>query len=174
MKNLLKGPLLRTLLDLFFMVAMIHSSKAFCENLHKTQPDMPIQIQSDTASIEQLKRQATYEGNVILTQGGHILHADKLTLKKDESGRLSLITAIGAPATFEGKFDLSTHPVHATAKMILYYPDKQLLVLQGEATMEHQQDKFKGPMLSYQMDKQIISASKQSDERPTITIHPRV
>ena len=163
MKNQLK--------TIFLAGVLLFSHSGFSAPL--TQVDTPIQIQSDTASIEQLSRQATYEGNVVLTQGNHILHADKLTIKQDKKGQISLMTAVGKPSTFEGKFNVSSHTVYATAKTIYYYPEKQLLVLEGDATMEHQQDKFKGPNLSYQMDKQIISGSKQSDERPTITIHPR-
>lgn len=136
--------------------------------------DTPIQIQSDNASFEQLSQQATHEGNVIMTQGAHVLHADKLTVKKDAKGELTVIKAVGKPATFTGNFAEEPQPVYATAKIIYYYPDKQLIVLEGAATLDHQQDKFKGPMLSYQIDKQIVSASKQSDERPIITIHPRV
>ncbi|MBS0286213.1 MAG: lipopolysaccharide transport periplasmic protein LptA [Proteobacteria bacterium] len=136
--------------------------------------DTPIQIQSDKASFEQLNQQATHEGNVIMTQGAHVLHADKLTVKKDAKGELTVIKAFGGPATFTGNFADDPQPVYATAKIIYYYPDKQLIVLEGMATLDHHQDKFKGPMLSYQIDKQIVSASKQSNERPTITIHPRV
>lgn len=169
MKN---PPILKLSQTLLFLASCCLAPHAW-GTYDPTQENAPIQIQSDTAYIEQLSKQATYEGNVILKQGTHILHADKLTLKKNDQGHLALITATGSPATFEGKLEISTHTIYAAAKTILYHPDKKLLELQGEATMEHQQDKFKGPMLSYQLDKQIISASKQSDERPTIIIHPR-
>lgn len=139
----------------------------------KIDPTSPIQIQADSASFDQTKQEAVHTGNVILTQGTHELHADTLTLKKDLKGQLNVITAIGNPATFNGKRQNDPNPVYATAKTIYYYPDKQLVVLEGSATIEHQKDKFRGPVLSYQLDKQIINATKQSDERPIITIHPR-
>lgn len=139
----------------------------------KIDPKTPIEIQADSASFDQVKQEAIHMGNVILTQGMHELHSDKLTIKKDAKGHLAVITAIGAPATFTGKRLNDPNPVYATAKTIYYYPDKQLLVLEGSATIDHQQDKFRGPMLSYQLDKQIINATKQSDERPIITINPR-
>ncbi|MGD9591144.1 MAG: lipopolysaccharide transport periplasmic protein LptA [Candidatus Berkiella sp.] len=134
----------------------------------------PIEIQSDVASFEQRSRQATHEGNVVMIQGNNVLHADKLSVKKDTQGLLTVVKAMGNPATFTGTFENDPKPVYATAKIIYYYPDKQLIVLEGSATLDHQEDKFKGPMLSYQIDKQIVSAAKQSNERPTITIHPRV
>lgn len=139
----------------------------------KIDPKTPIQIQADSASFDQTKQEAVHIGNVILTQGTHELHSERLTIKKDIKGRLTVITAVGAPASFTGKRQNDPNPVYATAKTIYYYPDKQLLVLEGDATLEHQQDKFRGPVLSYQLDKQIINATKQSDQRPIITIHPR-
>ncbi|MBN9288422.1 MAG: lipopolysaccharide transport periplasmic protein LptA [Gammaproteobacteria bacterium 39-13] len=159
-------------------VFMLFLGSVFCSSLFasiaKIDPNTPIQIQSDIASFEQISRQACHEGNVILTQGSNELHADKLTAKKDPKGNLTVITAIGKPATFTGKVENSPQPIFATAKTIYYYPDKQLIVLEGAATLDHQQDKFRGPVLSYQLDKQMVSAEKQSNERPTITIHPRV
>lgn len=154
------------------LLTIFISTGAFA-SVPKIDPDEPIHIQSDIASFEQISRQAFHEGNVILTQGPHVLHADKLTAKKDLNGNLTVITAMGNPATFTGKVENNPEPVYATAKTIYYYPDKQLIVLEGAATLDHQQDKFRGPTLSYQLDKQMVSAAKQSNERPTITIHPR-
>jgi lipopolysaccharide export system protein LptA len=137
-------------------------------------PSTPIHIQSDVASYEQVSQQATHEGNVVLIQGTHELHADKLTARKEPKTNFTLITAIGKPATFTGKVGTDPHPIYATAKTIYYYPDKQLIRLEGAATIDHQQDKFRGPVLSYQLDKQIVSATRLSNERPTLTIQPRV
>lgn len=133
----------------------------------------PITIQSDTAAVEQLSHQATHSGNVIMTQGAHELRADTLTVKKDPKGGLTVITATGNPASFSGKRLDEPDPLVATAKTIYYYPDKQLVVLEGSATLEHQKDKFQGPSLSYNLDKQVISATSQSQDRPTVTLHPR-
>jgi len=152
------------------MLSVPLSLFAHTSALHSEQP---ITIQSDTASVEQLKHHAVHEGNVILTQGLHTLCADRLTIQKDLKGNLSVITATGNPARFSGKKENEIEPLLATAKIIYYYPDKQLVVLEGAATLEHQQDKFQGPSLRYQLDKQVISATSQSQDRPTVTLHPR-
>lgn len=137
------------------------------------EPNAPLQIRADKATIEQTSRQAIYLGNVILTQGSRVLHADKLEVKQDSQGRWDVIRATGNPARFTGNLDTNSQPVYGTAKTIYYYPDKQLVILEGGAVLEHEKDKFQGPTLSYEIDKRIISATKQSDERPTITIQPR-
>ncbi len=140
-----------------------------CTVLAAPNKKMPsaIEIQSDAASVQQLTRQAVHEGNVVMKQGDNTLYADKLIIQKDEKGALSEITAIGKPATFKGT-------IFASAKTIHYYPAKQLILLEGDATLIHQQDKFHGPTLSYQIDKQVVFATKSNQERPTIIFHPQV
>ena len=108
-----------------------------------------------------------------MTQGENELRSDKLVIQKNEQGKLDVIKATGNPAHFKGKRENDLHPLNATANIIYYYPDKQLIVLEGSATLEHQQDKFEGPSLSYYMEKQVISATSQNDSRPTVILHPR-
>lgn len=159
-----------------FLVFLCLGIIAPCSHSHPVatlDPDLPIKIQSDMASIEQLKQEAVYTGNVIMTQGEHELKADELIIKKELHGGLSVITAKGNPAHFTGKRVDDPAPLFATANIIHYYPTKQLIVLEGEATLEHQKDKFSGPSLSYHLEKQVISATSQSDARPTVILHPR-
>lgn len=162
----------KTLNFLFLLMGIIYCNlvQAYPAGLD---PNKPIKIQSNDASLEQLKQEAVYRGNVIVTQDDNILRSDELIVKRDPHGRLNVITATGKPATFTGKRANDLKPLHATAQTIYYYPEKQLIVLEGEATLEHEQDKFAGPSLSYNLEKQVISASSQKDVRPTVILHPR-
>lgn len=132
-----------------------------------------IEIVSDKAYFQPRLHQATHEGNVIMKQDSQVLKADKLIIERNKAGQLSHLTATGNPATFSGQLENNKPPVYASAKVIRYFPDKQLLILEGNATLTHEQDKFKGPVLSYQIDKQVVNATKQSNERPTLLIQPR-
>lgn len=159
---------------LFPLLGCLYSALAHCA----TKPplgdlSLPIQVQSDQASFEHALKQATHSGNVVLTQGNHTLHADKLVLKKDPKTDANIIVATGKPATFTGLMSNDPSPLNASADTIYFYPDQHLLVLEGKATITHEKDKFKGPSLSYQIDKQIITATASKQERPTIVIEPR-
>lgn len=134
---------------------------------------LPIEIQSDVATFEHALEQAVYEGNVVMTQGSHTLHADKLLIQKNTEDGTSCFIATGTPATFKGLVADSPVPVSATAKTITFHPESQLLVFEEDATLNHQQDKFKGPSLSYRLDTQTITANANGHVRPTITIQPR-
>lgn len=156
---------------LFILLTLISSQ---CLAYVGIDPNAPIQITSDSGFYEQLQGQAFYQGNVIIIQGTHELKADKVSVKRDRKGSLTVITAMGNPARYTGKLASDPAPVYASAKTIYYYPDKQLVVLEGAATLVHEQDKFEGPTLNYQLDKQVISAASHKKERPTITIYPQV
>lgn len=139
----------------------------------KINPNAPIQIQSDNALLDQKSGQLIYQGTVIMTQGQNTLLSDKLTVKRDTRGSFEVILATGSPAKFDAIFENDPQPIHATAKTIYYYPEKQLLVLEGSATLDHEQDKFKGPLLRYELDKKVVSASSLNNQRPVITLYPR-
>lgn len=133
---------------------------------------LPIHIQSDQASFEHAIKQATHQGNVVLTQGSHELHADKLVVKK-EANDVNVLIATGKPATFKGLMMNDPNPVTASANTIYFYPDKKLIVFEGNATLTHEKDKFKGPSLSYHIEQQTIIATSTQQERPSIVIQPR-
>lgn len=167
MKNLLKF--------CAFLSFLFSEMYASCLHAYPTtlNPDEPIKIQADTASIEQLKQKAVYTGNVIMIQGEHELRANELVIKKEPNSGLNVITAKGDPAHFTGKRLNDPHPLLATANIIYYYPAKQLIILEGAATLDYQKDRFEGPTLSYHLEKQVISATSQNDLRPTVILHPR-
>lgn len=156
---------------------LLFSVGFFMSGTHAAQPQpmgdlsLPIQIQSDQASFEHALKKATHTGNVVMVQGTNELYAEKLIMKKDLQG--DVLVATGNPATFKGVMADDPAPITGTAEKITYFPAKKLLVLEGNATLHHQQDKFKGPSLSYQLDKQLVTATANRHERPTIVIQPR-
>ena len=98
---------------------------------------------------------------MVLTQGSHELHADKLVVKK-EANDVNVLIATGKPATFKGLMMNDPNPVTASANTIYFYPDKKLIVFEGNATLTHEKDKFKGPSLSYHIEQQTIIATSTS------------
>ncbi len=76
-----------------------------------TNPDAPIEIESDTLEVEDQKHVATFIGNVVATQGSMKLRADRLKADYTQTG--------GADAT-TGKTQirdiLATGAVHITSK----------------------------------------------------------
>lgn len=133
----------------------------------------PIEIKSDLATFEHARQEATYEGHVEMIQGKNILHADKLVIKTEQDSQTQCFEAIGLPATYSGYLANDPEPFTATAQSIFYYPNKRLLIFKDDATLTYKQDKFKGPSLRYDLEKQTVHATSNGHARPTITIQPR-
>lgn len=132
-----------------------------------------VEIESDSVRIEKTTQQAIYLGNVRVKQNDSLLTADKLVVKKNRTGGIEVMIASGKPANFTGNIMEKDQPIFGSANIIYFYPDKQLVELEGQAELQHLQDKFKSPKLSYAMDKQIISANRTENQRPLIIMQPR-
>ena len=135
--------------------------------------DEPIQIQSDKAIFDQNLGKAFYRGNVSLIQGSQRLLAQELIITRTKDGKIAEFKAIGKPAKFNGSMESEHEPIHASAQTIYYFPEHGRLSLQGNAKIEFKQDIFQGPMLEYDFRKNLISANRQQDERPTIILQPK-
>ena len=86
----------------FFYILLLFSPKiAFAE---KADREKPIEIESDTMTVDDTKNTSTYQGDVILTQGTLIIKADKLIVRADNQG-FQHSTSIGHPKTFKQKRD---------------------------------------------------------------------
>jgi lipopolysaccharide export system protein LptA len=64
--------------------------------------DQPVNIEADRVEIDDQKKEAVFEGNVVLTQGTLMLKADRIIVDQDETGFQSGI-AFGRPAYFRQK-----------------------------------------------------------------------
>jgi len=60
-----------------------YSGRAFAEAADR---DKPIDLEADSVKVDDAKHTSTYFGNVILTKGTIIIHADKLIVREDQEG----------------------------------------------------------------------------------------
>lgn len=61
---------------------------------------LPVDIQSDSAHFDEKTGETLYEGNVTVTQAGHELRSDTLTIHRTREGKIDHIIATGNPAYF--------------------------------------------------------------------------
>lgn len=70
----------------------------------KADRDKPVNIEANTLHVDDAKKVAVYEGNVILTQGTLTITADRIEVRQDDQG-FSSGDADGKPAYFRQKMD---------------------------------------------------------------------
>lgn len=134
----------------------------------------PITIESDQAQIDEKKAISVYSGNVVLSQDGIKIHADKITLVGD-AGQLRKLIAVGSPVRFSRLGDKRHSAVEGEAKKIEYFSQRNKVILSDEAKLSQGGNQFSGNRIEYDIDNQTVAAtvSKTGKQRVQVTIQPQ-
>lgn len=141
----MRNPNLKPLLCLCAALLLVAAPGAHAE---KADRDKPINLESNTATVDDVKKVSIYEGNVILTQGTLEIRADKLVVKEDAEG-FQFGTAYGNPASFRQKREGYDEYIEGYALRIEYDSKKDLVQLFTQARMKRNQDEARGNFISY-------------------------
>src|SRR4249920_1028384 len=66
----------------------------------QTDRDKPVNIEADRLTIDDIKKESVFEGNVTVSQGTLLLKADKVIVRQDAGG-FNYAYAYGKPAYFK-------------------------------------------------------------------------
>jgi len=133
--------------------------------------NQPIHVQADTVEIDDKKGVSVYRGNVILTQGSIILHADTLTVEHPKR-QLQKAIAQGKPAQFQQDLDKKGGQVKAHASTMEYVAGAQVLTLSGKAEVWQDGNEFSGSRIDYDLKTDVVHARSGESERVQVTIQP--
>ena len=110
--------------------------------------DQPIELEADTVTVNDAKKISTYSGNVILTQGSLVIHADKLIVHEDEQG-FQHSTSTGNPSTFKQKREGKNEYMEGSAQRIEYDGRMDKVQLYTRASVKRGGDIVHGDYISY-------------------------
>ncbi|MEO5703092.1 MAG: lipopolysaccharide transport periplasmic protein LptA [Gammaproteobacteria bacterium] len=136
--------------------------------------NQPINIEADTADIDDKAGTTIYRGNVIVTQGSIRLTGGTVTIYSP--GRtLEKVTAEGNPARFQQRPDNKNEDMRAQSRTMEYLIDTEKLILLGDAHLWQGEDKISGNRIDYDIKADIGKATKGagSGERVKVIIQPR-
>lgn len=109
--------------------------------------EKPVNIEADSAFLDNEKGHAVYSGNVVITQGTIKIRASKVEITAPDS-EIQLIHASGAPVRFEQKMDNGTL-AKGTARNFKYYVENKKIVLSGTAQLAQNKDIFNSEHMEY-------------------------
>jgi lipopolysaccharide export system protein LptA len=140
----------------------------------------PIEIQADSAKISEAKQTAIYFGNVELVQGTLKIICDQLIVFNSPSG-VERVEARGTPASYSQKMDPEKARVDAAAGRIIYLPAKSQIRLEDNAKIEQGGNIFEGQLIEYDLEKQVLMATGDTDnsepgdakQRVKMTLQPQ-
>lgn len=110
--------------------------------------DKPIDLEADSVIVDDAKQISTYSGNVILSQGSLVIHADTLVVRED-SGGFQHSTALGNPTGFKQKIEGKNEYMEGSAKRIEYDGRMDKVQLFGKASVKRGDNIIQGEYISY-------------------------
>ncbi len=128
-----------------FILGFAASLNAFAEAADRNQP---IELEADTVTVNDAKKISTYFGNVILTQGSLVIHAEKLIVREDEQG-FQHSTSTGNPSTFKQKREGKNEYMEGSAQRIEYDGRMDKVQLYTRASVKRGEDIVRGDYISY-------------------------
>ena len=134
----------------------------------------PIQVESDSARLDDQTGTATYTGNVRVTQGEARMEADKVVLRRS-NGELRSIQAHGKPATYRQPETEQDPKLYAEGHRIVYSAGDSLITFERKALIRQAGDSFSGHLIRYEIDKRVVTAESAEDDRTDrvrMTIEP--
>ncbi|MCK5698025.1 MAG: lipopolysaccharide transport periplasmic protein LptA [Gammaproteobacteria bacterium] len=140
-----------------------------------------INLEADSADIDDLKGISIYSGNVVLTQGSMVIKSTKLTIYYDKNKELEKAVATGHKnklATFKQRPEGKTTDFFARAETMIYYLQKDKIHLLKQAYINQDGDTFSGDKIVYDTKKETVAANSNKSNRNDggrvrVTIQPK-
>lgn len=116
----------------------------------KADREKPVNIESDTLRVDDVKQTATYEGNVVLTQGTLLLTSDRLDVRQDGQGFTSgEAHGLTKPVYFRQKQEAKDQYVEGVGKRIDYDAVTDIVKLIGNARLKRGEEEVRGNVIIY-------------------------
>lgn len=121
---------------------------AFPAAAEKADREKPINLEADRVSIDDAKQIATFEGNVLLTQGTLQIRGDRMEVRQDKDG-FKYGTTWGNLAYFKQKRDGYDEYIEGWAERIEYDGRAETMQMFNRAQMRRGEDEVRGNYISY-------------------------
>lgn len=126
-----------------------------------TDSQQPINVQADSADLDNNKGILVYRGNVIITQGSMKVLGHTVTITRNKDGEIEMMTSQGNPAYYEQKPSADDPVVKSYARTIQYQVTKKLVILIDNAKVVQNNNVFTGDKIVYDTSRKLISAGNK-------------
>jgi lipopolysaccharide export system protein LptA len=137
-----------------FCLALAASLPAWAD---KTDKNKPVNLEADSAHLDENQKVAVYEGHVVLTQGTLMITADRIEVRQDDQG-FSSGEATGKPVYFRQKMEGSEEFAEGWSTRLEYDGRAEKMKLIGQAHLKRGEDDFRGNLISYDNNTELFQA----------------
>ena len=138
----------------FLVVLLLLSTLSLAE---KADRDKPIEIESDTMTMDDTKNVSIYTGDVILTQGTLIIKADELIVREDNQG-FQHSTSTGNPTSFKQKREGVEEYIEGIGQRIEYDGHMDKVHIYRNAIVKRGNDTVMGDYIIYDANAEVAQA----------------
>jgi len=110
--------------------------------------EKPVNIEADRLTIDDIKKESVFEGNVTVSQGTLLLKADRVVVKQDAGG-FNYAYAYGKPAYFKQKRDGYDEYVEGQGERLEYDGKADKMHVFTNAEIRKGTDEVKGDSIAY-------------------------
>ncbi len=140
--------------------------------------EKPIEIESNSADIDNKKGISIYRGDVVMTQGSTRLMGDTITIRNNKNREVTKVIAEGKRAYYEEQQEGEAGVLKAWGETIHYDMAGDHIELIKQAQLTQKGDTFKGEKIDYNLKLQTVSAQGKpvkngSEGRVKMVIQPR-
>jgi lipopolysaccharide export system protein LptA len=141
-----------------FVLAAVLFSAAAIAQAEKTDREKEIQVLADRLSADDTKKEAVYEGNVIVTQGTMRITSARIVVREDAEGYRTYV-ATGSPVTFRQKRDKVDDWIDGSAERAEFDDRNDQLRLFNRARLVSSQGELTGDFISYDRGKEFFQVT---------------
>ena len=123
-----------------------------------TDKDKQIEIEADSAELDDKKKVTIYEGDVVVTQGSMRMTGDRMTVYYNKTGELDTVILTGKPATYKQMPDKGDVYDESEALRMEFYKSKNLIILINQAKVKQNDMSFGGDRIEYDTEHSKIRA----------------
>lgn len=137
--------------------------------------DAPIEVQADSAELDDKQSISLYLGNVEVQQGSMRIQADEVLVHHKDDRRPRKIIAIGNPARYRQLLDDDPEEVRANAQRMELEVDREEVTLIDDAELIQGEDRFASDRIVYNRttDRLTAGSSASGRQRVKIRIEPQ-
>jgi lipopolysaccharide export system protein LptA len=134
-----------TLLTLVFALCATMAAPALAERADR---EKPVNLEADRVTVDENKQTATFEGNVVLTQGTLTIRGNRMVVQQDNDGFKTGV-AEGNLASFRQKREGIDEYVEGFAERIEYDSKADKVQMFNRAYLKKSNDEVRGNYISY-------------------------
>ncbi len=122
--------------------------------------NQPINVQADSAEMDDKRGVAIYRGDVVITQGTLKITGDTVTITLNKEGDIDVFTSVGKPAYYEQQPSTNKDLVKAYGLTIQYFANNEKIIITDQAKVVQQGNTFRGEKIVYDTKMEIVTAGR--------------